>query len=287
MPDEDRIEAMPTKAFFVNMLVRDIPLERAVLDLLDNCIDGARNVRPGDEADYAGLFVKIKMNDERFKIEDNCGGFDIRQARYYAFRFGRPDGADSTAYSIGQFGVGMKRALFKFGKFFEVKSTTENQHWSMHVDVDDWLSRENEWAFAFDEISDDREFGAEERGTTIEVRDLRSEVAARFDSEFFKRKLADMIRSHQRKFLAQGLAVEFDGRHLTASELSVRAGGDFQPAVEEFIFEPDSAAPVTVRLVVGVSDPSPLNAGWYVLCNRRVIVAADRWTIQAGERSRS
>ena len=143
MPDEDdRIEAMPTKAFFVNMLVRDIPLERAVLDLLDNCIDGAKSVRPGDEADYTGLFVTIEMNGERFKIEDNCGGFDVRQARRYAFRFGRPDDADSTAYSIGQFGVGMKRALFKFGKFFEVKSTTENQHWSMHVGVDEWLSRE-------------------------------------------------------------------------------------------------------------------------------------------------
>ena len=35
MPNDDKsIDAMPTKAFFVNMLVRDISLERAVLDLL-------------------------------------------------------------------------------------------------------------------------------------------------------------------------------------------------------------------------------------------------------------
>jgi hypothetical protein len=33
MPNEElHIDAMPTKAFFVDMLVRDIPLERAVLD---------------------------------------------------------------------------------------------------------------------------------------------------------------------------------------------------------------------------------------------------------------
>ena len=31
----DAIDAMPTKTFFVDMLVRDIPLERAVLDLED------------------------------------------------------------------------------------------------------------------------------------------------------------------------------------------------------------------------------------------------------------
>ena len=34
-------DAKPTKAFFVNMLVRDIELKDALLDLLDNCVDGA------------------------------------------------------------------------------------------------------------------------------------------------------------------------------------------------------------------------------------------------------
>ena len=30
----------PTKRFFVEMLTRDIDLEDAILDLLDNCLDG-------------------------------------------------------------------------------------------------------------------------------------------------------------------------------------------------------------------------------------------------------
>ena len=34
------IEASPTKAFFVQMLTRDIDLKAAILDLLDNCVDG-------------------------------------------------------------------------------------------------------------------------------------------------------------------------------------------------------------------------------------------------------
>ena len=32
--------ANPTKRFFVDMLIRDARLEDAVLDLVDNCIDG-------------------------------------------------------------------------------------------------------------------------------------------------------------------------------------------------------------------------------------------------------
>ena len=34
------INAGPTKAFFVKMLTRDIELADAILDLLDNCVDG-------------------------------------------------------------------------------------------------------------------------------------------------------------------------------------------------------------------------------------------------------
>lgn len=35
------LHADPAKAFFIDMLTRDISLEDAILDLLDNCVDGA------------------------------------------------------------------------------------------------------------------------------------------------------------------------------------------------------------------------------------------------------
>ena len=40
--------AEPTKEFFISMLVRDINLKDAIGDLVDNCIDGAKNLR-GDK----------------------------------------------------------------------------------------------------------------------------------------------------------------------------------------------------------------------------------------------
>ena len=36
------IKANPTREFFVNMLVRDILLKQAIIELIDNSIDGAR-----------------------------------------------------------------------------------------------------------------------------------------------------------------------------------------------------------------------------------------------------
>ena len=271
----NHINAMPTKAFFVDMLVRDIPLERAVLDLVDNCIDGAKRLRPQDEPDFSGLSVQLRMTENQFEIIDNCGGFDADTARNYAFRFGRPDDARPTDYSIGQFGVGMKRALFKFGKYFEVHSATKHQRWSMTVNVADWETRDP-WVFDFDEIVDDLDLPENECGTRILVNQLRPEVSAQFSSEYFQRQLSAMLRSHQRQFLAWGLDVDFEGSHLTNTDLRLLTGGEFRPAIEEVIFDEDSENPVKVRIIVGVSSSNPSDAGWYIVCNGRVVLSADR-----------
>ena len=89
-------KASPTKAFFVNMLTRDIELHDAILDLLDNCRDGI--LRTGSNSDdpdkpYAGYWAKLEMSDQYFAIEDNCGGIPLETAKKYAFAMGRPAGA--------------------------------------------------------------------------------------------------------------------------------------------------------------------------------------------------
>src|ERR1700688_3958157 len=113
MPDagDRRIDASPTKDFFISMLIKDIGTTRAIIDLVDNCVDGARRLRPNGE--YDGLRVDIETDDGHFEIRDNCGGVPVNLARNYAFRFGRPTEMAATPHSVGQFGVGMKRALFK------------------------------------------------------------------------------------------------------------------------------------------------------------------------------
>jgi len=276
MAEEDtHIDAMPTKAFFVDMLVKDIPLDRAVLDLVDNCIDGAKRLRPDGEQNFEDLSVSIRLNEETFEITDNCGGFDVETAKNYAFRFGRPTQAKSTDFSIGQFGVGMKRALFKFGRYFEVHSTTENQSWAMHVDVDEWEVDES-WHFEFSKIETDLDNPPETQGTRVLVNRLRPEVASSFGSEHFRRRLSQLIRSHQRQFLSSGLSIEFDTSYLINTDLRLLSGGNFNPAVEEFLHDEGGDAPIRIRIVAGVSNSSPQEAGWYIVCNGRVILSADR-----------
>jgi hypothetical protein len=80
------VDASPVKSFFVSMLTRDITLEDAILDLLDNCVDGILRQKPeGGSQPYAGYKATIEFNRDTFTISDNCGGIPW-SLHEYAFR---------------------------------------------------------------------------------------------------------------------------------------------------------------------------------------------------------
>ncbi len=88
----DTAKAVPTKQFFVSMLTRDIKLEDAILDLIDNCLDGALRLADGDDVDYEKHRIAIQLSSSKFSIEDDCGGIPRDVAINYAFKMGRdPD----------------------------------------------------------------------------------------------------------------------------------------------------------------------------------------------------
>lgn len=47
-PYQLKIDASPTKSFFVYIIIKDIALDKAILDLIDNCVDGAKRLRPDE-----------------------------------------------------------------------------------------------------------------------------------------------------------------------------------------------------------------------------------------------
>ena len=95
------IFAGPTKRFFISMFTRDIELKDAILDMLDNCVDGAMRHSGRDlnaDRPYEGYWAKIVANSERFEMTDNCGGIPRDIARGSAFRLGRPDMGETRRY---------------------------------------------------------------------------------------------------------------------------------------------------------------------------------------------
>ena len=271
------INAEPTKVFFVEMLTRDIPLEQALLDLVDNSVDAAKNLANNGNGSLVGREVKIEFSKEKIRLLDNCGGFSSEVAATYAFRFGKPAGTPRTMHSIGQFGVGMKRALFKFGHHFSVRSATSDDSWSVDIDVQNWESQEG-WNFPWSNFHPDANVSNENPGTEIIVSNLRPEVANRFSTKLFQSTIIALIKSKHRQFIAGGLSISVNGQHLDATSLHllVSENAKIKPGVDSFSFKEPGKDDVHVRIVVGVGPSLPREAGWYVVGNGRVILEADR-----------
>lgn len=268
------VNAHPTKKLIAYVLTKDIKLEDAILDLIDNSIDGARRL---GKTDLKGFNVTVTLNEEYFRIEDNCGGIPYEIARDYAFRFGKPEidlPIDGPADMIGNFGVGMKRALFKMGKLITVRSCTPNKTFSVVIDVPKWLAENENWNFEFSHVKNVKT-PIGKTGTFIEVSDLYPGVAEQYKLRQFSATLKALTREKQTLSLINGLTISIGSDSITGMPMRLMASREIKPYYrKDTINQIDGA--VTVEIYAGLDVPDNDSAGWYVICNGRTILNADR-----------
>lgn len=283
MTDQNIIQGNPTKSFFIEMITRDISIKDSILDLLDNSIDGANKIEPNN---YEGLFIDIIISREAFILRDNCGGFDLETAQKYAFRFGRPEDAPVTEGSIGRFGVGMKRALFKMGQNFEVESKTDHDHFQIDVDVKSWKEQKTniknekdelveieDWNFSYT-IPTGESDNLKENGTYIMVHNLNKEVASIFGESTFLSEMEDDIERLLNFSLEKGLKIILNGKELNKKGIKL-----FNSASSPYLVEKEFDG-VKIRIAAGLSYVGePKTSGWYIYCNDRLVLEADQSNI--------
>jgi len=272
MSNSLRLAALPTKELFIDMLTKDIPLSRAILDLVDNAVDGARKAKP--QGNYKGYFIDITFDNTGFRIKDNCGGISIQDATEYAFRFGRPTNIVGVKHSVGQFGIGMKRALFKIGDDFSVRSCTSGSSFFLKVNVPEWKSRKDDWYF-YPETSDTERHSKDLIGTDIQIRKLHESIQNDFASSDFRTRLISEIEAAHVDALSKGLTIRVGLDSLVPDKFVLRVSSKIKPAVLRKSQRVDGKH-VIVKFFVGIADSSPSEAGWYVFCNGRMILEANK-----------
>lgn len=277
--DLSKADASPTKSFFVDIITRDILLDEAIQDLVDNCIDGAKRIRPGENADYTGLWVKLALSENEFLIADNCGGISLEIARKYAFKFGRAKDFKPTTRSVGQFGVGMKRALFKMGDNFAVKSVHAEHSFRIVVDVPSWVSDDENWDFDVVDFVEGPHSDAE-TGTTISVKNLDSAVADTFKQELFLTRLKNDLRIIHQDPMRRGLAITLNGVAIIPTAWQLKSlPGNIASLFREYDDDLGGSSVLHSRIYAGVGDSNRAAAGWYVFCNGRNILEADQTSV--------
>lgn len=272
--DPLKADASPTKAFFVDIVTKDVQLDEAIQDLIDNCVDGAKRLRPN--GDFTGLHVDLTVAADKFEIVDNCGGIPLDIARHYAFKFGRAAGFTKTDGSVGQFGIGMKRSIFKLGKAFEIETTEPKAEYKIQQDIGDWLIDDINWDFPILDLVE-QSFNADETGTALRLSPLAEGVGTRFGQATFLASLANDLRARQADAMAKGLAISLNHEAIPANVWKVKIGDGLEPTCRTFEDEIGDAH-MTMRVYAGVGNSDRHSAGWYIFCNGRCILEADQET---------
>ena len=268
------INAHPTKDFFIFMLVKDIGLLRAIIDLIDNSVDGAKRLRPN--GDFSGLHVSLNVAGDSLSIEDNCGGIPVEVARKYAFRFGRPHDMPDTIRSVGQFGVGMKRSIFKLGRQAHIESTSTDGGFVVDINVDEWLVDPDNWNFEFSQLTPST--GGQEAtefGTLVRVDLLHDSVSKDFALENFQSRLKSEIEQAHQNSIERGLVIRVNGIPLRSIPSQLLHSEELQPAHKQLEFGADGDK-VVVDIYCGIAEGNPSVAGWTIYCNNRMVVNADQ-----------
>lgn len=175
----------------------------------------------------------------------------------------------------------MKRALFKIGKKFEVESKTNDDHFEVNVDVDEWRNKTKtitqnnkdieveDWDFRYVNITAEN-CNLSENGTYVKVTNLHSDVADLFDDEFLV-ALKDDIERLLNFSLENKIKITLNGKESKSKDIKV-----FNEKSEPYFYE-GVKEDVRFKVIAGLGDVgNPSVSGWYIYCNDRLVLEADK-----------
>lgn len=147
-------KAHPSKAFFIEMLTRDISLSDCILDLVDNSIhslitrtklDVSQHLFSGTNAQQVNALIDITFTPSKFSVKDDCEGISIENAKEQVFLLGNPV-REKKQTGLGVYGIGLKRAFFKIGRQISIMSFTTDEEFKIDINVDEW-EKTDQWYF--------------------------------------------------------------------------------------------------------------------------------------------
>lgn len=289
-----KAQAYPRKNFFVQMFTKDISLEDCVLDLIDNSVDGfirSRGLRLSQIASAiwqkrspkvskANLpMIDVSISEAGFTISDNCGGIDLQEALTEVFNFGHPIGWETE--SLGVYGIGLKRALFKLGDHFVMSSQTRKNGFRCELPVSEWVRKDDSPADWNIPITEQKPASsASTAGTKITVDQLHDEVKERLRSGTVEATLCRAIATTFCFFLERYVRITVNGQRVEPLPIPTS-----RPSRGSVSFDRFSDDGVEIRILATIAAQEEAGrydnsrAGWYVVCNGRAVLSADKGEI--------
>ena len=200
------------------------------------------------------------------------------------------DDRDAEVETIGMYGVGMKRAIFKMGRDSLVRTRFDGDAFEVPISSA-WLDNKDWDPLPIKDSSPETRL--KKSGTRIEIRTLHPSVSRHFKNDGFINELRSAIGEHFTIFIQRGLKVVVNDKEAKPVMVEVLvAPGKDDPA--PFIFT-KCIDGVEVSIAVGLNtgrgfsddeedeetsdferNRSTVTAGWTVFCNDRAVIVGDK-----------
>lgn len=278
-------DASPEKRLFISLITRDISLIDAFLEIMDNSINAAlepfaANLKTAD--DYQRLLsegkvtpkvqIDVTVSPKKIVVIDNAPGISSKMAADHVFKFGRGDAEADSSDRLSVYGIGLKRAMFKSGNKIEIISDHRQGGFELKLNVREWARVQKEpWTFEITPRPPEKSHF----GTRITITDLHEEVRRRIDDGLFLDQLRERISRTYSFFI--GRIVDITVNNVPTPKESFDIGENFGNAKFE-------SGKVSCNITAGIASTAnekyrDRNGGWFVFCNGRAILFADKSTL--------
>lgn len=275
-----------------NTLTEDISPLASLFDLIDNSIDAARDHlfqgKPekdeyGLPNNYSGYKVHLRIDDDSIRILDNCLGIDESTLSEKTVSVAS---RSNHAFGIGHYGLGLKRALLKFGTKYAMSTDTGKKSYKMR------FSNKNFGGKGAKKLTADEYSSNGRRKTLFSVSDLKTEIKYEISSAIWFENAVNELSVRYAVYISKGLEITIrsimHGKYIkiAATLPGLRTNGKFPP-VKNPVIKIDG---VDIYISSGIHEeyffPGELehsvpknrlltkNYGLYFICNDRVIVAS-------------
>lgn len=261
LDNSDRpIKVFPIKSFLLKTLVKDIDLTDAILDLIDNSIDSHIEKNIEGKRD-----VKLTLSKDKFTIVDYCGG--IKKDRIFddVFRFGKK--SEDNRETIGVFGIGLKRSIFKMGKNILLESDDGDNFFTVHID-EHWLNDDDDFELHIQSDSPSKGMPL----LRVSITDLFPGIAEELGNQVFINNLIAKIRRTYPILIRKRVNIYINGYLIVPQEFKLLYGNGFLPLHRKYHIDN-----VETELYAGFTNEVTKNDpfGWFVFCNDRLVLDKD------------
>ncbi|MDO7509060.1 ATP-binding protein [Acinetobacter baumannii] len=278
MSKELLADTRPTKEYLVNGITKDVTIEECIFDLIDNSIDAYSRKENELVSDFNKYTIEIKLSKNYFSIKDLGKGIKLEALINETLRFGTKTPHHTT--SIGFYGIGLNRALFKLGKDISITSETSDNRSLIKLDVDVFLKDNNNWTLP---INTEEKIG--KQGTVIEIKKLYEEVNNYFTNAELIKLFKQKISLRYSQFLNKNLIIKVNDEEIEITDISIRPTSGFELLKKEFAYK-------GIKIIIEAGQSSghfftyeksydkEKNAtldecGWFVYCNDRAVKLFD------------